>query len=461
MNSSDLDGLPLGKAFMRCVIEDAKIQDLGASVVLQELHHRFVFDEGRLPGRDENYRWPVAPPEGWLREQFGSGRIADGFDYFPSNAVRNVSAFMNHRIRALFDPLRSGEMIAIGIYCATGVEATVNKAQWSRSEATLDVRTSDLFETIDGRLTRLWTNLRIAVASQPIVIRGKTKWAPFTPDEVATVGSLERALDQLVFNHPRVTALRQKAKEMVAAEKKPFYDNAGLLSAVFGHDEEMVALKSFAGRDQLMSREERELEAATPWADSVPRWPKEYDDFSDEIELRACALIEMLKSGRLEGICYTAHTKERETLLPTVWTREEYYILPHAGDIFEAQSMKMVARWTGIVLQVPASATRLIPAIIDTSPKIGAENVATLSAVPSPNQKSIAVPGRKRGQKPTTLARVAAAMRTDLANATLTVDALDQMLEKSLEEKYAASRDTCRKARGIVLAERAGFESAE
>ena len=101
----------------------------------------------------------------------------------------------------------------------------------------------------------------------------------------------------------------------------------------------------------------------------------------------------------------------------------------------------------------------MIPAIIDASPAVRAENVVALSVVPGTNQKSIAVPGKKRGKKPTILGRVTEAMRTDLANATLSVDGLDQMLEKSLEEKYDASRDTCRKARGIVLAERAGSKA--
>jgi hypothetical protein len=188
-----------------------------------------------------------------------------------------------------------------------------------------------------------------------IVIRGSVRASPFTPKEVAGIASLQHALDQLVFNHPRVELLRKQAKAAMEAAKQPFYDNAGLLSPVYGHDEEMMALKSFVGRDKLMSRGDYERWTEnSKFKDTVPRWPKEYDDFCDEIELRACALIEMLKSGQLECVCYTARTKERESLLPTVWTREEYYVLPRTGDIFETKPMKMVPRWTGVVLQLPA-----------------------------------------------------------------------------------------------------------
>jgi hypothetical protein len=492
-----------------------------------------------------------------------------------------------------------------------------------------------------------------------IIIRGSVRAVPFTPEDVAAVGSLQRALDQLVFNHPRVEVLRQKAKAAMAAEKKPFYDNVGLLSPVYGHNEEMISLKSFVGCDQLMSRDDYELWAEnSQFKNSVPRWPKEYDDFRDEVELRAVALIEMLQSGQLEGVCYTARTKERETLLPTIWTREEYYVLPRTGDIFEAKPMKMVPRWTDVVLRLPSAVstaaprsrtravdrvagctlaeafhrfvlddpglgellkhansiptpadeyfrpgerlsfqhgyccgplgeaiwpmdfeghnickvvhpdpekrhavgylkepdapeliaagdefTRLyaafmemprtgeveahgIPAVAGDPPVIPRsiwshrdfyfsadtgdvfvnnpdahdppkdwllkrwravelrhaqatnaqqpeqsaamptasstdriENVVPLVSSPRLNQRSTAAPGRKRGKRPVVLGQVMDAMRLDLSNGTFTSDGLEQMLEKSLAEKYEVSRDTCRKARAAVIAQLKGSKS--
>ena len=90
---------------------------------------------------------------------------------------------------------------------------------------------------------------------------------------------------------------------------------------------------------------------------------------------------------------------------------------------------------------------------------VGAENVSAPSALPRANRISVAESGKKRGKKPTVLRRVMEAMRTDLAKGALTTDALEQMLEKSLEQKYDASRDTCRKARVALLAESADLKA--
>jgi hypothetical protein len=97
----------------------------------------------------------------------------------------------------------------------------------------------------------------------------------------------------------------------------------------------------------------------------------------------------------------------------------------------------------------------------ETSPAVRAENAFALSGVPKPKPKSADGSGKKRGVKPKVLQRVMEAMRADLANATLTVDDLDQMIEKNMKKEYLASRDTCRKARGMVLAECAGSKSAQ
>jgi hypothetical protein len=59
---------------------------------------------------------------------------------------------------------------------------------------------------------------------------------------------------------------------------------------------------------------------------------------------------------------------------------------------------------------------------------------------------------RTRGPKPTKLEQVKQQMRRDLQGE-LTRERLETMLEKELAEKYKASRDTARKARGAVLSE--------
>jgi len=125
---------------------------------------------------------------------------------------------------------------------------------------------------------------------------------------------------------------------------------------VYGHDEEMLPLKWFADRDdpEAPSRDEIEkIMEGTVWA--LPRLPAEYRAFCDEVVRRCSTLIEMLTQRRVEGICYTARSKEREPLLHTIWKREEFYILPHTGDLFEARPEKMVLRWTSVALQLPGA----------------------------------------------------------------------------------------------------------
>jgi hypothetical protein len=60
---------------------------------------------------------------------------------------------------------------------------------------------------------------------------------------------------------------------------------------------------------------------------------------------------------------------------------------------------------------------------------------------------------RKRGRKPDKLERVKEAMRGDIVDGRQTSDGLQNMREKTLAEKYGASRDTARKARTAVLSE--------
>lgn len=104
---------------------------------------------------------------------------------------------------------------------------------------------------------------------------------------------------------------------------------------------------------------------------------------------------------------------------------------------------------SGWMLQgVPSSSSQPLP-IVDVG------DAVTLSVPARPLQQNPAVlgVGRKRGAKPTVFDRVVEAMRNDLASGSLTAAVLDQTREKVLEEKYGASRDTCRKARAAVLAD--------
>jgi len=78
-------------------------------------------------------------------------------------------------------------------------------------------------------------------------------------------------------------------------------------------------------------------------------------------------------------------------------------------------------------------------------------------AVPSPLSPSDASAQsyrpRKRGRKPTVRETVAAKMRSEMSAQLITKEQLEEMLEKTLAEKFGVSRDTARKARNEVLRE--------
>ena len=70
---------------------------------------------------------------------------------------------------------------------------------------------------------------------------------PFSIDDVVATRTLAVALDRLVLNHPRIVKLRADARGVAAsANFHPFDDYAGMIWPVYGHDEQMLALKHFA-----------------------------------------------------------------------------------------------------------------------------------------------------------------------------------------------------------------------
>jgi len=78
-------------------------------------------------------------------------------------------------------------------------------------------------------------------------------------------------------------------------------------------------------------------------------------------------------------------------------------------------------------------------------------------AVPSPLSPSGASAQsyrpRKRGRKPTVRETVVAKMRSEISAKLITKEQLEEMLEKTLAEKFGVSRDTVRKSRNEVLRE--------
>jgi hypothetical protein len=280
-----------------------------------------------------------------------------------------------------------------------------------------------------------------------VIVRGpQPVQAAFTAKDVAALGSLSAAFDKLVFWHPEVNRRRKLAKLAMAAAHQPFYDNAGYLSPVYGHDEKMLPLKVFARRDILMTRAEldnlTEMETESELGKLIraQRSPKAYDDFCDEIEWRGCSLIGLLESGAVEAIGYAAQTSELTELLPTIWSREGYYVRVHTGDIYEykAKRNKVVPKWTSVAL-------RLAPSAVASQP------IATSKVVKLP--RPVKPSGLKRGPKDETRRRIAKQMLAELRAGIVTPDQLSKMAGPGLEHVYKVHRDTGKAARDIALAE--------
>lgn len=71
--------------------------------------------------------------------------------------------------------LVNGELIARGVYPATGVRCEIDPAEWTRTGLILDVRNSDLIEVRDGKRTVRWSAIVVRAAIQKQKL-GRIDW---------------------------------------------------------------------------------------------------------------------------------------------------------------------------------------------------------------------------------------------------------------------------------------------
>jgi hypothetical protein len=140
-------------------------------------------------------------------------------------------------------------------------------------------------------------------------------------------------------------------------------------------------------------------------------------------------------------------------LSKAVWSRKRASVDIATSDFIDDVAGKDGVRWSGLVLS-----RRVKPVVV------GHVEGATAAIRPVDSYTPPAGRGRcehlrigdakRRGRKPKVLNQVMTRMRDDIAAGTLTPSSLDAMIEKELETFYGHSRDTCRKARQLVLADR-------
>jgi hypothetical protein len=113
---------------------------------------------------------------------------------------------------------------------------------------------------------------------------------------------------------------------------------------------------------------------------------------------------------------------------------------------------RKAAEW---LLSMPKSRHLLPPGLVDfleSSERQPAQEVPLKADMPLAPPRA-----RKRGPKTGVLNRVASEMRETLKRQEMTTEQLETMIEKSLQARFKASRESCRKAREIVLSEFVGI----
>jgi hypothetical protein len=384
-------GCSLSEVFKKFVLGDSEVAAVAKQALRLSAEFERVFVQGRcyVHGIDE---WPLAfegrgivgvvHPDPKKRSIIDAFRKPDPFD------VIIAAQALIDRYRAFIGMLRRGELDAQGLSAMPGHPGTILRSIWSHADFYFNAN-GDVFQVNRecedpprDWLTRRWIGVvlqRPHAPERPVSIStaatDKLSWAipialshepgiapdasPFTRTDVADVGSLAAALEKLVFSHPTIQGLRERALKVAEAEQILFDEDAGLVGLVLGHEEPLLPLRYFPredGDDLLVPVQVSEAEEDSASAEFFTPWPPEIEAFYDAVNLRARTLIGFLQTEAVIGI---GHTVDGHLVLiaHTIWWHEDFYIHPPTGDIYEGGADRMKKRWTGVVLRAPAAGT--------------------------------------------------------------------------------------------------------
>jgi hypothetical protein len=153
---------PLYAIFLARVINIEAVQIYREGVI--DDHTAQFFAEGRLPGVFGDFQWSLDAPEA-----FPWGPLAPA----ASAKLAPISLTMQHAwdaavaaFEGFIAELVNGELIAVGMYPATGIRCEIDPAEWTRSGLILDVRNGDLIEVRQGKRTARWSAIVVQAAFQ-------------------------------------------------------------------------------------------------------------------------------------------------------------------------------------------------------------------------------------------------------------------------------------------------------
>jgi hypothetical protein len=346
-----------------------------ASVFFEGRHHVFGFRE-----------WPLAF-ERWTTKITIHPDPAKRSKYDPRGEPDPIEAVVAaearlHRYRTLISLLRAGELESRASPGTAGAVEQITRAIWSHTEFSFDPYTGNILQdnpcsTADhDRYIKRWvgvvlqkptradqganasssarTQARLEQKRPESVLRSHAP--PFTPADVIALGSLSRALDHLVFNHPEIRILCQIAVSVADARQIPFEEDAGLVVQVLGYDDPALPLRYFAHLVEQPDEPplpESPEEAAISAEYFGVELPPDVQAYYDAVKLRADTLIGMLQQ---QQVVARGHTMDGHLvqIAHSIWSHLEYYVHPPTGDVYNASTRPMTKRWSGVVLEAPA-----------------------------------------------------------------------------------------------------------
>jgi hypothetical protein len=157
-----LNGLGLGEAFRKYIIEDPEIVAVGKLVGSQG-GNQAVFEKGNAPGPYVSFHWPLglsAKDLAWefIRPiiHFVSSPLPE-----PSPEISKASMALADRCQALQRLLVNGQIGAVGTFAQTGETRPIDRMQWQRAGITVEIRNSDLCEPENHRPAVRWSGISL------------------------------------------------------------------------------------------------------------------------------------------------------------------------------------------------------------------------------------------------------------------------------------------------------------